>query len=46
MRWVVHLVVSVMSRRPVRWIAPIARLRSAAMTRGPEPVWAVEWSSR
>ncbi|MBV9140548.1 MAG: hypothetical protein JO115_06500, partial [Pseudonocardiales bacterium] len=29
---VAHLVVSVMSRRPIRWIAPTARLRSAAMT--------------
>ncbi|MBV8539061.1 MAG: hypothetical protein JO268_00565, partial [Pseudonocardiales bacterium] len=28
---VAHLVVSVMSRRPIRWIAPTARLRSAAM---------------
>ena len=46
MRRVAHLVVSVMSRRPIRWIAPTARLRSAAMTRGPEPVRAVEWSSR
>jgi hypothetical protein len=43
---VAHLVVSVMSRRPTRWIAPTARLRSAAMTRGPEPVRVVELSSR
>ena len=46
MKRVAHLVVSVMSRRPIRWMAPTARLRSAAMTRGPEPVRAVELSSR
>ena len=46
MNRVAHLVVSVMSRRPIRWMAPTARLRSAAMTRGPEPVRAVELSSR
>jgi lipopolysaccharide biosynthesis regulator YciM len=37
---------SVMSRRPARWWAPTARLRRPAMTRGPDLVWTVEWSSR
>jgi hypothetical protein len=46
MKRVAHLVVSVTSRLPSRWIAPTARLRRAAMTRGPEPVRAVELSSR
>lgn len=39
-------VVSVMSRRPVSRMAPTARLRRAAMTRGPDRVRALEWSSR
>src|SRR5262249_40844 len=39
-------VASVMSRRPVSRMAPMARLGRAAMTRGPERVRAVEWSSR
>lgn len=43
---VAQRVASVMSRRPSRWYAPMARLRSAAMTRGPERVRAVESSSR
>jgi aspartyl-tRNA(Asn)/glutamyl-tRNA(Gln) amidotransferase subunit A len=37
---------SVMSCRPVSRIAPIARLRRAAMMRGPDLVWTVELSSR
>ena len=36
---------SVMSRRPVRWWAPTARLRRLAMTRGPDLVRTVELSS-
>jgi hypothetical protein len=39
-------VASVMSVRPVSRWAPMARLRIAAMTRGPERVCAVESSSR
>ena len=43
---VAQRVASVMSRRPARCRAPMARLRRPAMTRGPERVWAREWSSR
>jgi len=41
-----HRVASEMSRRPAKCSAPIPRLRRPAMTRGPERVWAREWSSR
>ena len=43
---VAQRVASVMSRRPARCRAPMARLRMLAMTRGPEWVRAREWSSR
>jgi hypothetical protein len=39
-------VASVMSRRPVSRIAPMARFLRAAITRGPDLVWTVELSSR
>jgi hypothetical protein len=44
-RWgrrLAHRVASVMSVRPVRRSAPMARLRRAAMTRGPDRVHTVE----
>jgi hypothetical protein len=41
-----HRVASVMSARPARRRALIARLRSEARTRGPDRVRTVDWSSR
>ena len=48
-RWMARLaqrVASAMLVWPVRRWAPMARLRRAAMTLGPDRVWAVEVSSR